>query len=229
MTGGDGRLASQLKPLLDCVALSRKELDVLDEAQLESAIAKHKPHAIIHLAAITNPKTADQDRLGSYRVNVLGTRNVARAAAKHRIKVIYLSSDYVFTGDIGGYRETDAPSPPNWYGFTKYAGELEVEASGARHCIIRTSFRPMKWEFPTAFSDVFTSADYVDVIAQEIALCLEKGVDGIIHLGTPTKTFYELARRRTPDVRAEVCPDPAFPRKRDLDISQWLRIKEGNP
>ncbi|MEM4272645.1 MAG: sugar nucleotide-binding protein, partial [Candidatus Bilamarchaeaceae archaeon] len=144
---------------------------------------------------------------------------------KHGLKVFYTSTDYVFPGTKGGYSEKDVPNPPNWYGYTKYAGELEILASGCKHCIMRTSFRPADWGFPTAYTNVYTSADYVNVIAKELALCINYNLEGIIHIGTPRKSFYELAKRRNPGIKPEECTDASFPKLRDMDISKWLSEK----
>ena len=86
---------------------------------------------------------------------------MAKIANEKNLKIIYISTDYVFPGTKGNYSETDLPSPANWYGYTKLAGEWEIRLNSQNWCIIRTSFRPLKWSFPTAFTNVFTSADYV--------------------------------------------------------------------
>ncbi|GAF97090.1 unnamed protein product, partial [marine sediment metagenome] len=125
---------------------------------------------------------------------------------------------------------TDNPSPANWYGFTKYAGELEIRNLIENYCIIRTSFRPVKWDFPTVYTNVYTSADYIDIIAKEIILCLNYNLNGIIHIGTPTKSLYELAKVRNPYIIPEECSDETFPKRRDLNIDNWFfeKRKRGN-
>jgi dTDP-4-dehydrorhamnose reductase len=229
MTGGSGRLGRALAPLLDAVTPSHQDLNILQPSDLERALSQQAYAGIIHLAAITQPQIAVQKPQETYRANVTGTRHVAAAASVHHLKVIYLSSDYVFNGEKGDYREIDPVCPANWYGCTKAAGEMEVRASNARYCIVRTSFRPHPWGFPTAFTNVYTSADYVDIIAQEVTEVITRDLDGIIHVGTPIKTFFELARRRSPEVAPETCDDPLFPKRRNLNIDRWLSIKKGGP
>jgi dTDP-4-dehydrorhamnose reductase len=224
VTGGQGKLGSELCPLIDCVAPHHTEMDILMPDQVESFIARPDIDAVIHLAAIVSRATAEKDKLLSYRVNVHGTRNIAQAAARHHKKVFYISTEIVFPGLDGNYKETDNPNPKDWYGFTKYAGELEVASASDNHLIIRTTFRPKTWEFPTAFDNVSTIADYVDVIAKEIALCVTINPSGILHLGTPIKTFFELAKRRRPDIMPEAFPDPTF-LHRDLNIDLWTLLK----
>jgi dTDP-4-dehydrorhamnose reductase len=227
VTGSRGKLGTELCPLIDCVTPTHEEMDILNPSHVEEFMAQKDIDAVIHLAAITSRASAEKDKMLSYRVNVHGTRNIAQAAAKHHKKVFYISTEIVFPGSEGNYRETDNPAPKDWYGFTKYAGELEVASATDNHLIIRTTFRPKTWDFPTAFDNVHTVGDYVDVIAKEIALCLQINPSGILHLGTPIKTFFELAQRRKPDIQPEAFPDPTFLR-RDLNIEKWEALKKNH-
>lgn len=197
----------------------------MDIAQMERYIERNPVKYILHLAAIADRNIADRQRQLSYDTNVRGTANVALVAGTFKKKMIYISTDYVFSGLQGGYKEEDRPEPANWYGFTKYAGELEVMGASDEYLIIRTSFRPTVWGYPTAYTNVFTSADYVDIIAKEILKCLECNVSGIIHIGTPKKTLYELAIQRNLDVLPEEC---LVPQHRDLSIKKWEDIKYKN-
>jgi hypothetical protein len=72
------------------------------------------------------------------------------------------------------------------------------------------------------YTNVYTSADYIDIIAKEIILCLNYNLNGIIHIGTPTKSLYELAKVRNPYIIPEVCSDETFPKRRDLNIDNWF-------
>ena len=70
-----------------------------------------------------------------------------------------------------------------------------------------------------------TTADYTDIIAKEIALCLSFDLNGIIHIGTEPKTLYELAKRRNAGVQPEECTDASFPKNRTLNITKWVTEK----
>jgi len=223
ITGGSGKLGTHLQKHLDCDAPSHAEMDILDLAQLESHI-NNVYDGVIHLAAISDQKYAAMHQEEAYRINVLGSRNVAQICKNYSLKVYYLSTDYVFPGTTGNYKETDLPQPANWYGYTKLAGEWETRIYAAHWCIIRTSFRPSNWGFPTAFTNVHTSADYVDVIAERVAACIQMGINGIHHVGTPVKSFFDLARRRNPDVEPEECKDPDFPKNRQLNLEGTIKI-----
>lgn len=227
VTGGWGKLGSELRDKLPALVPTKAELNILDERRLVHFASQKDIGAILHLAAVSDSAAAAKDKPTSYAVNVRGTATVAKTARHLEKKLIYVSSDYVFPGTAGDYTERDAPEPANWYGFTKYAGELEVQHCGGAHLIIRTAFRPSVWPFASAYSDVYTSADYVDVIAREILLALTMNLHGIIHIGTPKKTLFELAKRRNPAIVAEASPKD-FPKRKDLATEKWEEIKRGS-
>ena len=226
ITGGWGKLGTFLRPLIQNISPQKEEMNILNLSEIEKFVGKNNFDAIVHLAAITDQKQAELQKLLTYQVNVIGTRNVAEIAKKNHLKVYFVSTDYVFPCTKGNYTETDIPSPVNWYGYTKYAAELEIQNLLNNFCIIRTSFRPSSWGFKTAYTNVYTSADYTDVIAKEIALCLELNINGIIHIGTEPKTFYELAKKRNPDVKPEECEDPYLPKNRTLEISKLKKERK---
>lgn len=226
LLGGSGKLGTELAKRLDVDAPRHQNVDILNPATLNAALAGKAYAGIIHLAALTQAKLAEDKPLAAYRINVIGTRHVAEAARAAGTKLFYTSSDYVFDGLSGDYREEAVPRPANWYGATKFAGEMEVQNAGGPFAILRTSFRPTDWGFPTAYTNVYTSADYADVIAEELAVAIRTDVSGILHIGTPVKTFYELAVRRNPKVKPEECTDPLFPKRRNLNIDKWLTMKK---
>lgn len=121
-------------------------VDVTDAAQVESIVGGHaQAVALIHLAAFTDVSAASKqegDESGScYRLNVGGTENVARSAARHGIHLVHVSTDFVFDGEkTSAYSEADEPNPIEWYGRTKYAAEQIVGRSDGSATILRTAF-----------------------------------------------------------------------------------------
>jgi dTDP-4-dehydrorhamnose reductase len=96
---------------------------------------------IIHCAAYTDVDGCERDPDRAYRVNVLGTWNVAAACRKYDIALVYLSTDFVFDGEKGApYDEFDRPHPIGVYGRSKYAGEELVRQLVAKLIIIRTAW-----------------------------------------------------------------------------------------
>jgi dTDP-4-dehydrorhamnose reductase len=232
LTGGAGRLGSELRRLLPgIVAPSQSQLDVTEPKTITETLQQYKPEVLVHAAGYTDVAQAEQERDRCWQVNVVGMRNIVRAATASGMFFVHISTDYVFSGATGMYREEDPPGPArNYYALSKLVAE-EIARLAPRHLVIRTSFRPREWPYPVAFTDVFTSQDYVDVVAPEIALaiahCREIPFD-TLHIATERKSVYELAKRRKPDVRAgskrEAKVD--LPDDISLDISRWLRLSQ---
>jgi len=231
LTGGEGRLGTELRALLPgVVAPLEAEMDITRPEQVDARLDAARPDVLVHAAAYTDVAGAETDRATCWRVNVDGTRNVVRAAAARDVFLVHISTDYVFEGTSGGYREDDPPGPArNYYALTKLVAEA-VARLCRPHLVIRTSFRPRTWPYPTAFTDVHTSQDYVDVIAPEIALairrCRDVGSD-TLHIATERKSAYELARRRRPEVRpaSKLEAKVELPDDISLDTSRWRELK----
>ena len=135
-----------------------------------------------------------------------------------------------FYGDTGAYSE-DAPVGPvrNYYALSKLVAE-EIARVAPRHLVIRTSFRPREWPYPTAFEDVYTSQDYVDIIAPEIALAI-RHLDAIpfstLHIATERKSVFDLARRRSDAVEpgSKAAAGVDLPDDISLDNSRWRDLR----
>ena len=232
LTGSRGRLGRSLLPLLPaCLPLTRADLDITDAEAVEKTFRKLRPRVVLHAAAFTDQARAEVERQACWACNVEGTQNIVRAAGNLGCRVVFVSTDYVFSGERGGYREAEPPGPPcNYYSLTKLAAETAV-LTLPDSLVVRTSFRPRPWPHPVAFTDLFTSQDYLDVIAPEFALLmnhLDQVPSRILHLGTERKSYFELARRSRPEVkpalRAEV--SLSLPADVSLDCSRWNRLKE---
>lgn len=229
LTGGSGRLGSELRALLPNVAApTSRELELTDPHSVAAALANYRPSAVVHAAAYTDVKGAETDRARCWAVNVGGTRNLVRTLGD--TPLVYISTDYVFYGDRGGYGEDDPVGPVrNYYALSKLVAE-EVARLAARHLIVRTSFRPREWPYPTAFEDVYTSQDYVDVIAPDIALAV-RNLHNIpfstLHIATGRKSVYSLARQRRPDVEpgSKTAAGVALPDDISLNIARWQALK----
>ncbi|MFC5847250.1 SDR family oxidoreductase [Deinococcus petrolearius] len=231
LTGGSGRLGTELRALIPgIVAPTSAEMNLTDVAAVLEVVGRERPDVIVHAAAYTNVGGAEKDREACWNANVVGTRNVAAAANAVGAKLIHISTDYVFDGRTGGYREGDTPGPVvNYYSLTKLVAE-EAARAAREHLILRTSFRPREFAYPVAFSDVYTGQDYVDIIAPEIALAVTNALaiqDEVLHIVTERKSVYELARRRRPDVQegTRAQAGVTLPGDVSLNTDRWVEVK----
>lgn len=146
ITGADGMLGSELCQLAgadhDVIATDIAEMDITDRAKVRRVVGRERPSVILHGGALTDVDGCETDPDLAYRVNALGTRNVALAAAEVGIPVLYVSTDYVFPGDGDRpYREFDEVGPPSVYGRSKLAGERFVQQHlGGRFWVVRTQW-----------------------------------------------------------------------------------------
>jgi dTDP-4-dehydrorhamnose reductase len=231
LTGGSGRLGTELRALLpDLIAPPRTELDITRPDTVAAALDRYQPSVLLHAAAYTDVARAEQEQAICWQTNVGGTRHLVGAAGERGLFLLHVSTDYVFAGTHGGYREDDPVGPVlNYYALSKLVAE-ELVRLVPQHLVIRTSFRPRVWPYPTAFTDVFTSQDYVDVIAPELALAIRHCTDipyQTLHIATERKSVYELARRRKPDVQpgTKTTAPVRLPDDISMDISRWQALK----
>jgi len=229
MTGGSGLLGTEIQKLDTTVeAPTRDELDITDEQAVAEYVRTCRPDVILHAAAVTDNREIETDPQDAIAVNIKGTANIASACLGTRIRLVYLSTDYVYGGERGNYAETDEVLPTNLYAWTKLAGEASVRAV-PNHLIVRTSFGSDQFPYPVAFSDKWSSKEYVDVIAPDILMAVASPLTGIVNIGGPRRTIYEYASLRNRDVQKIKRDDSVFesPADTSLDLSCWKQYQEG--
>jgi dTDP-4-dehydrorhamnose reductase len=150
VTGSNGQLGSELRVLNDECFLSNynflfttsKELDITDFEKVRSFIANNKIKIIINCAAYTAVDKAEEDKVTADQINHLAVENLATIAKDRDIKLIHISTDYVFDGEnFKPYIENDITKPNSVYGKTKLDGENAMIAiNPSNSIIIRTSW-----------------------------------------------------------------------------------------
>jgi dTDP-4-dehydrorhamnose reductase len=114
-------------------------LDITDGDAVKRVLSEHQPDVIIHTAAMTNVDGCETNREEAWAINVNGTENVARACQAVGARLVHLSSEYVYDGTAGPYRETDRVNPLGWYAKTKWESEKRVRAIVDNAVIGRTT------------------------------------------------------------------------------------------
>ena len=182
--------------LVKVIAPSSIELDVSDAL----SFIPFKCDLVIHCAAIAKFADAEKDPLGTIDTNIQGTCNALRHAMTRNARFVFISSSHVFDGRSGNYEHTDLPNPLTRYAKSKVAGEMAtlIYDNGL---VIRTEFCDVDFPFDTAFTDKYSSKEYIDIIAPKIAeKCLSEQT-GICHVGGPRRSFYEFGQLRNPNVK----------------------------
>ena len=145
VTGRTGQIARSLLDLANeeiaIVACGRPELDIVDRAAIDRAIAAHRPDVVVSAGAYTAVDQAESDEATAFAVNRDGAGNVAAAAVAAGLPLIHISTDYVFDGaKPTPYIETDKTAPQGVYGVSKLAGEEAVLAALPGAVVLRTAW-----------------------------------------------------------------------------------------
>lgn len=166
----------------EAVGVDIEEMDITDEDSVNRVIKRNAPDAVIHCAAYTAVDAAEDNEELCRKVNADGTGNIARVCRELDIKMMYISTDYVFNGQgTRPWEPDDKREPLNVYGQSKYEGELAVEENLTRYFIVRIAwvFGVNGKNFVKTMLNLGKTRDKVTVVADQI--------------GSPTYT-YDLAR-----------------------------------
>jgi dTDP-4-dehydrorhamnose reductase len=197
-TGGSGLLGSEFKKIRpDIEYPTSKEFDVTKFQQMKDYIGNREYDLIIHAAAFTSPPLVDKDPSKALDVNIIGTANIVKLCMEIGARLIYISTDYVFKGDKGNYKETDPVYPINKYAWSKLGGECAAMLYD-KALIVRTTFGPNVFPYEKAFVDQWTSRETVSVIAEMINKLIDRDVTGVIHVGGKRKTVFDYAKDLNP-------------------------------
>jgi len=184
------------------------KLDLLDGPGISEKIVKIKPEIIIHSAALTDVDRCERERELAYKMNVEGTRVVSEASKQVGSFLVYISTDYIFDGSRGMYREDDASNPVSYYGLTKLLGEAFCHGCIARSCVIYGN-RPASGKVNFALwlierlksgkrvpvvTDQFVTPTLNTDIAKMILEAADRRLYGVYHLAGATRVSrYDFA------------------------------------
>ena len=146
VTGANGQLGTDVCRALhnfDVIPFTHADIEIADLASVREAMLKHKPAIIINTAAYVRVDDCEDEKEEAFQVNALGARNVAVVAQELGARLVHISTDYVFGGEVEPrttpYTEFDTPIPLSIYGKSKLAGENLVRHFCLRHFIVRAS------------------------------------------------------------------------------------------
>ncbi|MBI2822713.1 MAG: dTDP-4-dehydrorhamnose reductase [Acidobacteria bacterium] len=255
VTGAGGMLGHDLMRVLppdQTLGLSARQLDVTDGEAVRRKFGELTPELVIHAAAYTRVDECELHPETAFRVNGLGSRNVARAAEEVGARLIFVSTDYVFDGNQEEpYTEFDPVRPINVYGKSKLAGELYVREFCRDHCIVRTSWlfgkhgknfvstilqMAREREEISVVSDQVGSPTYTLHLAQKIAEIGASGRAGVYHVtGSKICSWFGFAEAilRHAHSRVRVVPilsqdySSAAPRPKNSVLRNFVLELEG--
>jgi dTDP-4-dehydrorhamnose reductase len=127
----------------DIFPFNRTQLDITTLSGVQAAMAKVMPDVVINCAAFTQVDRCETEPQTAFNVNVLGAENLALTCARHQVKLIHISTDYVFDGNREpplSWSEIDETHPVSVYGKTKLEGEVRIAGALENHVILRTAW-----------------------------------------------------------------------------------------
>lgn len=202
ITGANGMLAYALKKVLrpknKLILTDVNNMDITSAKTVYDFFDQTKPELVIHTAAYTDVDGAESNKTLALKINRDGTKNVAKAAKKLNIPLVYISTDYVFGGGKRKpYTENDRPNPLSVYGQSKYAGEKEVRRITKKCYIIRSAwlYGPGGKNFVTTILRIACELDELKIVndqkgcptytfdlAEAISKLIETGKYGRYHI-----------------------------------------------
>jgi len=246
VTGSKGQLGTALQAELlghDLQLIDLPEHDITQLGAVRDLVCSFGPEVLIHAAALTDVEGCERDPEAAYRLNVLGTRNVAVAAQECVAALVYISTDYVFDGRKSEpYWEYDDCSPVSVYSRTKWIGERLVQQLCPRSYVVRVAW--LYGQGPRNFvrtvlrladergrlqmvTDEVGSPTYATDVAAALARLIREPAYGIYHLpNSGVCSRYEWAHEilaRTGRTRVELTPSQNYQRLARVPARAELR------
>ncbi len=178
----------------------KKELDILNVKKISKYLNKIKPKYLIHNAALSRPMDIHEDKIqNSITKNIIGTCNIVNECSKRNIKLIYFSTNYVYPGVRGNYKESNALLPINNYAWSKLGGECAVQMY-KNSLILRLCITEKPFIHKKAFSNIITNFIYQENAVPIILKLIDK--KGIINIGGKSQSIYEFAKKDNKNIKS---------------------------
>ena len=175
---GDGLLGGEIKKQTKWNVLSRK-LTSFDVNDLDSSFSGLDKIDII-INCIANTDTYSDDKKTHWDINYAFVNDLIKYCNSNVIKLVHISTDYVYTGSINNASEEDVPVHcNNWYGYTKLLGDGLVQLQSNDYLLIRCTHKPNPFPYDEAWIDQVGNFDYVNIISDLIIKLVNSGVSGL--------------------------------------------------
>ncbi len=227
-SGGSGRFGKVLKKIRTSFNVSypkKNELNIENLNSIIRYIKKHKPKIFVHMAGLSRPMSVHENNINkSINLNIIGTANVVLACKKLNIKLVYISTNFVYPGIKGRFKETDPVKPFNNYGWSKLGGEASVHMY-KNSLILRTCMTEEPFVHKKAFGDVLTNFEYHKKIGEMLFKLINE--KGIINLGGKPQSVHEFAKEKKLHVKkifAKKIFGKNYPLRQDMNIIKLKKI-----
>jgi dTDP-4-dehydrorhamnose reductase len=194
---GDGLLGSELARQTNWNYISRKKDGFQTTSNLEDFLVVDSiPISDTIVNCIANTDTYSADRELHWEVNYVFLYKLILFCNKYNVKLIHVSTDYLYTGSVNNATENDVPVHcNNWYGYTKLLGDGLVQLLSDNYLLLRCTHKPKPFPYERAWIDQIGNFDYVDKISEIIIKMINSNISGLYNVGTELKSMYDLASK----------------------------------
>ena len=220
-TGGTGRFAKEFKSKENLTKFKfffpkKKDLNILNSNSIKSYLKRKKPKYLIHLAGLSRPMDLhNKDICQSIDKNIIGTSNVTKICSILKIKLIYISTCYVYPGVKGNYSENSPVMPINNYAWSKLGGECAVMLY-KNSLILRTSVTEKPFVHKSAFYDFKTNFIFHEDLILKILKIINK--KGIVNIGGKTQSVFNFVKKYNPKIK-KISAKKLLGKKTPLNVS----------
>ena len=225
VTGGCGRFGTILKKLVDHKNFffpGKKQLNILDEKKINKTFNKLKPTIVLHLAGLSRPMNIhEKDINKSINLNIIGTANIVKACKKKNIKLVYFSTNYVYPGTRGNYKEDDPVLPVNNYAWSKLGGEAAVQMY-TNSLILRVCMTEKPFVHKVAFNNVKTNFIYHEDVVPILLKVMK--IKGILNLGGKSQSIYKFVKNDNKKIRKIFLKKNIIPLNSSMNLAKLKKI-----
>jgi nucleoside-diphosphate-sugar epimerase len=229
---GDGLLGSELikQTGWDCISRKKDGFDITKPETFLSYFIENydgvvfttKYNYIVNCIAHTDTYSPSKEL--NWNINYKGVADLVDFCNKWKIKLIHVSTDYVYTNSVLDASENDIPiHGNNWYSYTKLLADAYIELKSNNYLICRGTHKPYPFPYNKAWVDQVGNFDYVDNIAKIIIKLIQLNSIGVINIGTELKSIYDLALKSNKDILPSNKPD-ATPSNTSMSLDKLKSI-----
>ena len=227
ITGSNSRFCKFLKKDLEkyyCFFPSKKVFNILDYKKMDIFLKKRGITHLIHIAGLSRPMNMHEKNINkSIELNIVATANLVRLCNKYNIKIIYFSTNYVYPGNKGNYKETDSLLPINNYAWSKLGGEASVHLY-KNSLILRLCMTDYPFVHKKAIKGAKSSFIFNKSVSRLIPHLLDE--KGIINIGGKKRDIFDFAkkfsRKKIESISIKEIKD--FPINSSLNINKLNKI-----
>ena len=231
ITGKNSRFCKFLKEDLKdfkTIFTSKKEFDILNFSQMDKFLRDKKIKYLIHIAGLSRPMAIHEKKIDiSINLNIIGTANIVKLCNKYKIKLIYFSTNYVYPGTKGNYKESGSLLPVNNYAWSKLGGEAAVQLY-KKSLILRLCMTDYPFTHKKAIKGAKSSFIYNKTVSKLMPFLLNEF--GVMNIGGKKREIYDFAKKFTDKKISSINLKKIknFPKDSSINIEKLLNLLKKN-